>query len=44
MREKVSPALSQKVEKGALIFWKTVLIVAIYGLNFLFKMQFLTFL
>ena len=39
----VSPALFQKLEKSALILGKNALIVVIYGLNFLFKMQFVRF-
>ena len=31
----------QELEKRASVFWKNVLIVVIYGLNFSFKMQFL---
>ena len=39
----VSPALSQRLEKIALIFCKSALLVAIYDLNLSFKMQFLNF-
>ena len=38
--EEVSPALSQKFEKNAQVLVKCALIVAIYGFNFSFKMQF----
>ena len=39
----VSPVLFQKLEKSALIWGKNALVVVIYGLNFLFKMQFVRF-
>ena len=38
----VSPALSWKLEKSVLILRKSVLILVIFGLNFSFKMQFLS--
>ena len=38
----VSPALSWKLGKSALILRKSVLILVIFGLNFSFKMQFLS--
>ena len=37
----VSPTLFQKLGKNALILGKNALIALLYGLNFLFKMQFL---
>ena len=40
-RGKVCPALFQELEESTLILGKNALIVVIYGLNFLFKMQFL---
>ena len=38
----MSPALSRKLEKSSLIFGKGALIVTICGLNFSFKMYFLS--
>ena len=42
-RREISPVLSRKLEKSSLILGKSALIVAIYWLNFLFKMHFLSF-
>ena len=42
-RGEISPVLSRKLEKSSLIFGKNALIVAIYGLNFSFKIHFLSY-